>query len=266
MPKRRKPPRVVLDSISGRGTTPEYDLIPMGPNGPKCGKNSLPLSFTTESSATKRPPECLLRSRHKPADMRRLPHLLGQGAGKEQVRAILHRPSAHRAFHERVREHAAARTSSSIAVVAGARRKPWSSKGDVASTPSDTSAKRAGPPMPPGLLAIYMLGRWSLSRSTPTRPGLPLTSSGRQGAPATSAAQPPAGLIMPRAEPGPMLCARPAVPKPPDLWIMRRGKGKPHWDDLVWTSYPPRTGKSPRSLAAGGRTSAPAENMSACWP
>ena len=41
MPKRRNPLRIVLDSISGRGTTPKYDLIPMGLYVPKCGKNSL---------------------------------------------------------------------------------------------------------------------------------------------------------------------------------------------------------------------------------
>ena len=42
MPKRRKPPRVVLDSINGRGTTPEDDLVLIGLEGPKCDKKILP--------------------------------------------------------------------------------------------------------------------------------------------------------------------------------------------------------------------------------
>ena len=50
-PKRRKPPRAVQNSISGRGATPEYDLVPMDLEGPECGKNSLPLDFATECSA-----------------------------------------------------------------------------------------------------------------------------------------------------------------------------------------------------------------------
>ena len=84
MPKRNKPPRVVQDSINGRGTAPENDLIPMDPKGPKCGKDSQPLSFSTESTATKRSPECLLRSHHNPSDIRRLPHFLGKWQAKNR--------------------------------------------------------------------------------------------------------------------------------------------------------------------------------------
>ena len=40
-PKRCKPPRVVLDNINGRGMTLEDDLVPMSPERPKGGKNSL---------------------------------------------------------------------------------------------------------------------------------------------------------------------------------------------------------------------------------
>ena len=43
-----KPPRAIQNSISGRGATPEYDLVPTDLEGTKCGKNSLPLDFTDE--------------------------------------------------------------------------------------------------------------------------------------------------------------------------------------------------------------------------
>ena len=34
VPKQRKPPRVVMNGIDGRGTTREDDLVPIGPKGP----------------------------------------------------------------------------------------------------------------------------------------------------------------------------------------------------------------------------------------
>ena len=76
VPKRRKPSRIALNSINGRGMTLKDDLVPMDLVGPKCDKNSLPLSFATEYSATERPPERLLRCRHETAEARRLPNRL----------------------------------------------------------------------------------------------------------------------------------------------------------------------------------------------
>ena len=76
MPKRRKTPRAVQNSISGRGTALEYNLVSMDPNGPQCGKNSLPLNSATKCTAAERPPESLLRVHHEMADSRRLPHSL----------------------------------------------------------------------------------------------------------------------------------------------------------------------------------------------
>ena len=51
--------------------TPENDLVPMDQEGPKCGKNSLPLSFPTECSTAERLLARLLQSRHEAADARR---------------------------------------------------------------------------------------------------------------------------------------------------------------------------------------------------
>ena len=84
VPKRRKPPLIVLNSINGRGTTPEDDLVPICLKGPKCGKNSLSLSFTTECSAIKKPQERLLQYHHEAVDARHPPHRLGQGQAKNR--------------------------------------------------------------------------------------------------------------------------------------------------------------------------------------
>ena len=78
MPKRHKPSRVVLDSINGRGTTPENDLVLMNPEGPQSGKDILPLSFAAKCSVAERSPECLLRGHHKAVDAHCLPQCLGR--------------------------------------------------------------------------------------------------------------------------------------------------------------------------------------------
>ena len=157
----------------------------MSLEGLECGKNSLPLSFATECSATERPPKCLLRSRHEAADAHRLSYHLGQGEGEEQVRAILHCPYAQQALHEGVRNHALLQGSHNQAP-------SWKEPGEHLDLQRETTLSHqpawlqgAHPPRPPGPEEVGMQpGRRNEGHFTPTHHGLPSTGAGWQGAPA----------------------------------------------------------------------------------